>query len=58
MALRNTKNNIEKFGQRVAGVVIKNGRIVDGNRRFTCLRELQRDSGKDYYFEAVVLGYR
>ena len=54
-ALRNTKNNIEKFGQRVAGVVLKNGRIVDGNRRFTCLRELHRDSGKDYYFEAVIL---
>ncbi|WP_379969633.1 hypothetical protein [Ectobacillus sp. sgz5001026] len=55
VALRNTKNNIDKFGQRVAGVVLKNGRIVDGNRRFTCLRELHKESGKDYYFEAVIL---
>lgn len=54
-ALRETKKNIKFFGQRLPGVVLKNGRIVDGNRRFTCLRELQRDEGKEYYFEAVIL---
>ncbi|WP_203557728.1 ParB/RepB/Spo0J family partition protein, partial [Bacillus sp. B15-48] len=54
-ALRDTKNNIKLFGQRLPGVVLKNGRIVDGNRRFTCLRELNKDEGKDYYFEAVIL---
>jgi len=54
-ALKDTKNNIKMFGQRLPGVVLKNGRIVDGNRRFTCLRELHSEEGKDYYFEAVIL---
>lgn len=53
-ALKNTKNNIESFGQRVAGVVLQNGRIIDGNRRFTCWRELAKE-GKECYFEAVIL---
>src|SRR5699024_5624081 len=39
-ALNNTKTNIKLFGQRLPGVVLQNGRIIDGNRRFTCLREL------------------
>lgn len=54
-ALLDTKKNIKDFGQRKAGVVLKNGRIIDGNRRFTCLRELAKEDGKDYYFEAVIL---
>jgi hypothetical protein len=54
-ALRDTKNNIKMFGQRLPGVTLKNGRIVDGNRRFTCFRELHNEDGKDYYFEAVIL---
>jgi hypothetical protein len=54
-ALNKTKNNIKLLGQRVAGVVLQNGRIIDGNRRFTCLRELHAEEGKDYYFEAVIL---
>lgn len=54
-ALNKTKNNIKLLGQRLPGVVIQNGRIIDGNRRFTCLRELHTEEGKDYYFEAVIL---
>ncbi|WP_456276489.1 ParB/RepB/Spo0J family partition protein [Bacillus sp. AK128] len=54
-ALDATKNNINSFGQRVAGVVLNDGRIIDGNRRFTALRKLKRDTGKDLYFEAVIL---
>ncbi len=54
-ALNKTKNNIKLFGQRLPGVVLQNGRIIDGNRRFTCLRELHAEEGKDYYFEAVIL---
>ncbi|MRG85974.1 ParB N-terminal domain-containing protein [Salinibacillus xinjiangensis] len=54
-ALNKTKNNIKLFGQRVPGVVLQNGRIIDGNRRFTCLRDLHEEEGKDYYFEAVIL---
>ncbi|WP_144647057.1 hypothetical protein [Priestia megaterium] len=54
-ALDDTMNNIDKFDQRVAGVVLNDGRIIDGNRRFTALRKLKRDKGKDLYFEAVIL---
>ncbi|WP_440604417.1 ParB/RepB/Spo0J family partition protein [Bacillus sp. GB_SG_008] len=54
-ALTKTKNNIKAFGQRVAGVVLQDGRIIDGNRRFTCLRELKYEEGMDCYFEAVIL---
>ncbi|TCI33879.1 hypothetical protein EVJ29_13405 [Exiguobacterium sp. SH4S7] len=54
-ALEKTKNNIKNFGQRVAGVVLNNGTIVDGNRRFTCLRHLKRDHGMDAFFEAIIL---
>lgn len=53
-AFKNTKENIRKNGQKVAGVVLKNGRIIDGNRRFTCLRELAAE-GEDRYFDAVIL---
>ena len=33
-----TKESIKKFGQLVVGVVLDDGTVVDGNRRFTCLR--------------------
>ena len=53
-ALTKTKSNIDSFGQRVPGVVLQNGRIIDGNRRFTCWRELAQE-GKVAFFEAVIL---
>lgn len=53
-ALEATKDNISKFGQRLPGVVLQDGRVIDGNRRFTCLRELKKE-GKDVFFEAVIL---
>lgn len=52
--IKKTQLNIKLVGQREPGVVLKDGRIIDGNRRFTCLRNLQRESGVDY-FEAVIL---
>ncbi len=56
-ALRRTKNNIQLVGQREAGVVLSDGRIIDGNRRFTCLRMLEKETGKKQYFEAIVLPF-
>ena len=52
-----TKNNIEQFSQLEPGVVLTDGRVIDGNRRFTCLRVLHRETGKQEYnyFEAVIL---
>ena len=37
-AIEKTKNNIALVNQREPGVVLSDGRIIDGNRRFTCLR--------------------
>lgn len=54
-AFKKTKNNIHDLEQRESGVVLKDGRIIDGNRRFTCLRELSREDPKFNYFDAVIL---
>lgn len=54
-AFKKTKNNIHDFEQKESGVVLKDGRIIDGNRRFTCLRELSREDPKFNYFDAVIL---
>lgn len=52
-----TKNNIKNLGQMEPGVVFIDGRVIDGNRRFTCLRNLYRETGDNSYgyFEAVIL---
>lgn len=52
--IKKTQNNIKLVGQREPGVVLKDGRIIDGNRRFTCLRNLQKE-GEEVYFEAIIL---
>lgn len=54
-AMTDTKNNIKLIGQQVPGVVLDDGRIVDGNRRFTCLRQLARDDAKYGFIEVVIL---
>ena len=55
-AMKKTQQNIEAIGQIEAGVVLADGRI-DGNRRFTCLRNIQEKNQKEQYFEAVILDY-
>lgn len=56
-AFEKTKNNINLFEQQEAGVVLDNGIIIDGNRRFTCLRKLYEETNdpRFYYFETVIL---
>lgn len=54
-AIRKTQSNIEMVDQREAGVVLADGRIIDGNRRFTCLRRLSAKNPRFNYFEAVIL---
>ena len=54
-AIRKTRTNIEMVGQREPGVVLSDGRVIDGNRRFTCLRRLQRVSPDPLYFETVLM---
>lgn len=54
-AIRKTQTNIEMVDQREAGVVLADGRIIDGNRRFTCLRRLAAKNDRFSYFETVIL---
>lgn len=54
-AINKTKKNIDMVGQREPGVALADGRIVDGNRRFTCLRQLQRETSEPLYFETVIM---
>lgn len=53
--LKQTQNNIALVGQQKFGVVLKDGRIVDGNRRFSCLRNLSKDDERFKWFETVIL---
>ena len=54
-AIEKTKSNIELVGQCEAGVVLNGGRIIDGNRRYTCLRQLHEKNAFFNHFEAVIL---
>ncbi|MGX6970135.1 hypothetical protein [Vagococcus bubulae] len=54
-AIEKTKKNIELVGQREPGVVLNDGRIIDGNRRYTCLRKIHETNPNTNHFEAVIL---
>ncbi len=54
-AFKKTRANIQLCDQREPGVILMDGRVIDGNRRFTCLRELSQEDDKFGYFEAVIL---
>lgn len=54
-AIRKTQNNIRLNGQQEPGVVLASGVIVDGNRRYTCLRRLAKDDPQFGWFEATIL---
>lgn len=54
-AIQKTEKNIELVGQREPGVVLNDGRIIDGNRRYTCLRRIHENSQHVNHFEAVIL---
>ncbi|WP_282192248.1 hypothetical protein [Romboutsia ilealis] len=54
-AIKKTKANIELVEQREPGVILTDGRVIDGNRRFTCLRELSKKDPRFNYFETIIL---
>lgn len=54
-AIDKTQMNIQLVGQREPGVVLNDGRVIDGNRRFTCLRRLSEKDESFNWFEAVIL---
>jgi uncharacterized protein YdcH (DUF465 family) len=58
-AYKTTKKSIKEDTQLKPGIVANDGRVLDGNRRFTCLRELSRDemdTKYDYFLCAVLDG--
>jgi len=54
-AIAQTRDNIRQVDQREPAIVLSDGRIIDGNRRFTCLRLLSKEDDKFNYLEAVIL---
>jgi len=56
-ALKDTQASIREKGQQESGVVLSDGRVIDGNRRFTALRRIERETRISQYFEAVILDY-
>lgn len=55
--LKATKKSIGDKKQQVFGYVLGDGRVIDGNRRFTALRQLSREEQKTFEFEAVILPF-
>lgn len=53
--IKQTQENIKLLNQQKYGVVLNDGRIIDGNRRYTCLRNLSKESDNFNYFETVIL---
>lgn len=56
-ALKDTQISISEKGQQEPGVILSDGRVIDGNRRFTALRRIQRETKIQQYFEAVILSF-
>lgn len=55
--LKDTQDSIKANGQQEPGVVLPDGRVIDGNRRLTAIRRNQRQSGDTGYFEAAILAF-
>ena len=54
-AIEKTQMNIQLVHQREPGVILADGRVIDGNRRFTCLRRLALNDEDFNWFETVIL---
>ena len=54
-AIEKTQMNIQLVHQREPGVILADGRVIDGNRRFTCLRRLALNDEEFNWFETVIL---
>jgi hypothetical protein len=46
---KKTLNDIKLKGQIRPGVILRDGRVVSGNRRFAILRDLHRETGNDQF---------
>lgn len=54
-AMKDTKQSIIDKSQQEPGVVLPDGRVIDGNRRFTALRMIEKEKNIPQEFNAVIL---
>lgn len=54
---KQTRDSIRDIGQTMTAIVLENGCVIDGNRRFTCLRDLYQETANEkyMYLECFVL---
>lgn len=48
-AYKKTKKSVKEDTQLKAGIVANDGRVLDGNRRYTCLRQLYKENSEEKY---------
>ncbi|QOD86266.1 ParB/RepB/Spo0J family partition protein [Weissella viridescens] len=53
--MNETIRSISEKSQQEPGVVLSDGRVIDGNRRFTALRKIQEGEQVEQTFDAIVL---
>lgn len=53
--MKDTKESIKDKSQQESGVVLPDGRVIDGNRRLTALRMIERETNISQTFNAVIL---
>lgn len=55
-AFKKTKANIKAIGQNEVAVIMSDGIVIDGNRRFTALRQLSNEgAGSEFFYIEVVI---
>lgn len=52
--LKTTKLDIKAKGQQEIAIILSNGIVIDGNRRFTCLRMLSREESRPRFLRCCV----
>lgn len=52
--LKTTKLDIKMKGQQEVAIILSNGIVIDGNRRFTCLRMLSREEATPRFLRCYI----
>lgn len=52
--LKTTKLDIKAKGQQEVAIILSNGIVIDGNRRFTCLRMLSREEASPRFLRCYI----
>lgn len=52
--LKTTRLDIKAKGQQEVAIILSNGTVIDGNRRFTCLRMLSREENETRFMRCYI----